>query len=93
MAENVEAKHARPSSEEAADSNQGELFTASSTQTATNYTPKAKQEDLPETYTVVKGDTLRSIGAQYAVSPAYLQKINEIEDPNTLRIDQEIKLK
>lgn len=71
---------------------QSELFTPAAAEAAPT-TADTQKADVPKTYTVKMGDTLRSIGAQFGVSPAHLQDINDIEDANLLKVDQELKLK
>lgn len=70
--------------------------TAQTAQTAQAVNPAETAETKsPEKteHTMKRGDTLRSVAARYGTSPEYLVKINEIEDPNAIKVDQTIKLK
>src|SRR5690625_4285326 len=44
------------------------------------------------TYTVKKGDTLSHIAKRYGTTVSKLAKINNIKDPNLIRVGQKIKL-
>src|SRR5690625_4927491 len=44
------------------------------------------------TYTVKKGDTLSHIAKRYGTTVSELAKINNIKDPNLIRVGQQIEL-
>ncbi|HLN64939.1 MAG TPA: LysM peptidoglycan-binding domain-containing protein [Symbiobacteriaceae bacterium] len=62
----------------------------------TNMTPAASAEtQIPATYTVKEHDTLRSIAQQIYNNPdysAYIEAANEMDDPNDIKVGQELKL-
>lgn len=43
-------------------------------------------KDLPDTYKVERGDTIRSISARFGVSPGFLITKNGLDDPNLLKV-------
>lgn len=43
-------------------------------------------KDLPDTYEVERGDTIRSISARFGVSPGFLITKNGLDDPNLLKV-------
>jgi len=58
-------------------------------------TPEPKQslswdeiEQLGETYTVIRGDTLGEIASRYDVGTGLLSRINDLADPNLIRTGQ-----
>ncbi|WP_429634251.1 LysM peptidoglycan-binding domain-containing protein, partial [Anoxybacillus kestanbolensis] len=53
-------------------------------------TPKTTQT---QTYTVQKGDTLQKIATKYKTSVAALQKLNNIKNPNIIRVGQKLRVK
>lgn len=61
--------------------------------TAVSQTAKPAETAEKTEHTMKRGDTLRNVAARYGTSPEYLIKINEIEDPNAIKVDQTIKLK
>lgn len=61
--------------------------------TAASQTAKPAETAEKTEHTMKRGDTLRNVAARYGTSPEYLIKINEIEDPNAIKVDQTIKLK
>jgi LysM repeat protein len=48
--------------------------------------------NAPKTYVVKSGDTLGSIAIAYGVSVADLSTANKIDDPKSLRVDQELTI-
>lgn len=46
--------------------------------------------DQARTYVVQPGDTLSAIAAQFGVSPAELRLVNGIDDPDSIRVGQEL---
>lgn len=57
---------------------------------------KAKQEkkiEIPETYTVKKGDTVYKIAHKYGLTQGQIVSLNKIEDPRALKVDQVLKLR
>lgn len=61
--------------------------------TAASQAEKPAETAEKTEHTMKRGDTLRNVAARYGTSPEYLIKINEIEDPNAIKVDQTIKLK
>lgn len=55
-------------------------------------TPPVKREARDGIYVVRKGDTLRQIGAAFGHDPRDIARWNNIEDPNTLRPGQELRV-
>lgn len=51
------------------------------------------QQVQNEMYTVVHGDTLSTIAQKFHTSVQKLQKLNGIEDPNKIFVDQKLKVK
>lgn len=49
--------------------------------------------DAPDTYTVVKGDSLSKIAVKFGLSVTTLQNLNGISDPNLIKIGQVLNLK
>jgi LysM repeat protein len=49
-------------------------------------------EEVPSTYIVKKGDSLFKIGQKYNISWKKLAEENNIEDPDSIHIGQEIKI-
>lgn len=47
---------------------------------------KDASKDLPDTYEVERGDTIRSISARFGVSPGFLITKNGLDDPNLLKV-------
>lgn len=54
--------------------------------------PVEKAPAAPKTYTVKSGDTLTKIARTYKTTVAVLKRINAIENANTIRVGQVIKL-
>lgn len=58
-----------------------------------NYLKQFYASEKPTgTYTVKKGDTLSHIAKRYGTTVSKLAKINNIKDPNLIRVGQKIKL-
>ena len=63
----------------------------------TNITPAANTatNTVPATYTVKEHDTLRSIAQHFYNNPdysAYIEVANEMDDPNDIKVGQELKM-
>lgn len=50
-------------------------------------------DGIPNTYTVVSGDTLNSIAARFGTSTNELARLNSLADPNALAVGQVLKIK
>ena len=59
---------------------------------ATQVKPQAPAAPAGKTYTVVKGDTLSEIAAQYGTTVDTLVELNGISNPNLIVVGQKIKL-
>lgn len=55
-------------------------------------TPKPAKQTHPESHLVKRGDTLSGISKKYGISVGELANLNEIENPNLIRIGQRIRL-
>ena len=53
---------------------------------------ETKPEDLYINYEVKRGDTLFNLSVQYNISWENLAEINNLDEPYTLKIGQEIKI-
>lgn len=62
--------------------------TAAPTTASANQPAAELEPERPETYTVVRGDTLSAIGRRLGVATLALAAYNDLEDPNRLRIGQ-----
>ena len=49
-------------------------------------------KDLPDTYEVERGDTIRSISARFGVSPGFLITKNGLDDPNLLKVGTSLSI-
>ncbi|MED3785513.1 LysM peptidoglycan-binding domain-containing protein [Geobacillus stearothermophilus] len=53
----------------------------------------AQTKATPQTYTVQKGDTLEKIAKKFNTTVAALQKLNNIKNPNLIRVGQKLRVK
>lgn len=53
----------------------------------------AQTKATPQTYTVQKGDTLKKIAKKFNTTVAALQKLNNIKNPNLIRVGQKLRVK
>src|SRR5689334_15227724 len=66
--------------------------TGDSSLTSTNTTtPTAKK--MPKTYSIKPGDTLAAIADETGLTVEELQEVNPTLDPNSLTVDQSVKLR
>ena len=54
--------------------------------------PTAKPTKKPTTYKVKRGDTLSGIAAEFGTTVKVLARLNDIDDPRTLRVGQVLEL-
>lgn len=54
---------------------------------------KQQQKQTAQTYTVQKGDTLSGIAKKYNTTVDVLQKLNNIANPNLIRVGQQLRVK
>ena len=54
--------------------------------------PTAKPKKKPTTYKVKRGDTLSGIAAEFGTTVKVLARLNDIDDPRTLRVGQVLEL-
>ncbi|MED4922887.1 LysM peptidoglycan-binding domain-containing protein [Anoxybacillus geothermalis] len=52
-----------------------------------------RSKPTPQYYTVQKGDTLAKIATKFNTTVAALQKLNNIKNPNLIRVGQKLRLK
>ncbi|KDE48183.1 hypothetical protein DI43_05840 [Geobacillus sp. CAMR12739] len=52
-----------------------------------------RSKPTPQTYTVQKGDTLSKIAKKYNTTVDALQKLNNIQNPNLMRVGQKLRIK
>lgn len=52
-----------------------------------------RSKPTPQTYTVQKGDTLSKIAKKYNTTVDALQKLNNIKNPNLIRVGQKLRVK
>lgn len=52
-----------------------------------------RSKPTPQTYTVQKGDTLKKIAKKFNTTVAALQKLNNIKNPNLIRVGQKLRVK
>ena len=54
---------------------------------------REEKVEVPETYTVKKGDTVYKIAHKYGLTQGHIVSLNNLEDPRALKIDQVLKLR
>jgi peptidoglycan L-alanyl-D-glutamate endopeptidase CwlK len=59
----------------------------------TSATAGTQTKPAVQTYTVQKGDTLEEIAKKFKTTVAALQKLNNIKNPNMIRVGQKIRVK
>lgn len=60
---------------------------------AVNSEEQNKKTDIPKSYKVEAGDTIKSIARKFGITTGHILKLNDhIKDPRELRIDDELKL-
>lgn len=67
--------------------------TGSASKPAKKPAPAKKTPSRASTYTVKAGDTLSEIAVKYGTTVSALQKLNNIENPNLIKVGQKLKLK